>query len=96
MSQHTQLLADLDYLESEGMTTQQLRSLHHWAGRPDAERRVTFNSLRTYFKRELEMEANNSLLAARLHFVADAHKRDLSALVEGAIRALPDGAADAI
>lgn len=89
MSKNSQLLVDLSYLESAGMTVDQLRSLHHWAGRPGSEERVTFNSARNYFSREHEMGANNSLFAARLHFVADAHKRDIAALVEMAVRSIP-------
>lgn len=89
MSKNGQLLDDLAYLESAGMTLDQLRSLHHWAGRPGSEERVTFNSARDYFSRGHEMGANNSLFADRLHLVAEAHKRDISALVELAIRTLP-------
>jgi hypothetical protein len=89
MSKNNQLLDDLAYLESAGLTVDQLRSLHHWAGRPGSEERVTFNSARNYFKREHEMGANNSQFANRLHFVADAHKRDIAALVEMALRTIP-------
>lgn len=87
----TQLLDDLAYLESVGMTLDQLRSLHHWAGRPGSEERVTFKSARDYFSRGHEMGTNNSLFAERLHLVAEAHKHDLSALVEMAVRAVPSG-----
>lgn len=89
MSKNTQLLEDLSYLESAGMTLDQLRALHHWAGRPGSEERVTFNSARDYFSRGHEMGVNNSLFADRLHFVAEAHKRDISALIELALRVLP-------
>lgn len=89
MSKNAQLLEDLAYLELAGMTVDQLRSLHHWAGRPGSEERVTFNSARDYFSRGHEMGANNSLFADRLHFVAEAHKRDIAALVDLAIRVLP-------
>jgi hypothetical protein len=89
MSKNTQLLADLAYLESAGMTVDQLRLLHHWAGRPGSEERVTYKSARDYFSREHEMRANNSLFADRVHFVADAHKRDISVLVDMALRAFP-------
>jgi hypothetical protein len=40
------------------------------------------------------MGANNSLFADRLHFVAEAHKRDISALVELAVLAFPGHAAE--
>lgn len=91
MSNNTQLLDDLDYLESVGMTLDQLRSLHHWAGRPGSEERVTFNSARDYFSRGHEMGPNNALFAERLHLVAEAHKHGLSALVQMAVRAVPRG-----
>lgn len=89
MSKNSQLLDDLAYLKFVGMTVDQLRSLHHWIGRPGSEERVTFNSARNYFEREHEMGANNSLFAERLHFVANAHKRQIAALVEMAVRTIP-------
>lgn len=91
MSTNTQLLDDLAYLESVGMTVAQLRSLHHWAGRPRSEGRVTFKSVRDYFRRGHEMGPNNSLFAERLHLVAETHKLGLPALVEMASRAVPSG-----
>lgn len=93
MSKSTQLLDDLAYLESAEMTLDQLRSLHHWAGRPRSEQRVTFNSVRGYFSREHDMGTNNALFADRLHFVAEAHRGDISALVKLAVRALPGNSA---
>jgi hypothetical protein len=89
MSKNKQLLDDLSYLESAAMTLDQLRSLHHWAGRPRAEERVSFNSVRDYFSRGHEMGPNNALFAERLHFVAEVHKRGFSALVELALHTLP-------
>lgn len=89
MSKNTQLLEDLAYLESVGMTLDQLRALHHWAGRPGAKERVTFNSARDYFSRGYEMRVNNALFANRLHFVAKAHRRDISSLIELAVRVIP-------
>ncbi|MCY0914037.1 hypothetical protein [Massilia antarctica] len=89
MSKNTQILEDLAYLELVGMTLDQLRSLHHWAGRPGSEERVTFKSGHDYFDLGHEMGANNSLFADRLHFVAEAHKRNLEALVGMAERAFP-------
>ena len=73
MSKNKQLLDDLNYLESAGLTVDQLRSLHHWAERPGSEERVTFNSARDYFARGHEMGKNNSVFAERLHFVVEAH-----------------------
>lgn len=89
MSKTMQLLEDLDYLQTAGMTEDHLRSLHHWAGRTGAEERVTFKSAREYFGQGREMRANNAAFAERLHFVADAHKRDMSTLVELALRVHP-------
>lgn len=89
MSKNKQLLDDLTYLESAGLSVDQLRSLHHWAGRPGSEERVTFNSARDYFARGHEMGRNNSVFAERLHFVAEAHKRDMSKLVELAVSTFP-------
>ena len=102
MSKNTQLLEDVAYLESIGMTLDQLRSLHHWAGRPGSEERVTFNSARDYFGREHEMGVNNSLFADRLNFVAKAQKQaaveacpvDIGTLVEQAVRGLPGSAVE--
>lgn len=88
MSKNEQLLDDLAYLESAGMTVDQLRLLHHWSGRPGSEERVTFSSARNYFARGHEMGPNNSLFAERVHFVAEAHKSDISKLVDLAIRTL--------
>jgi len=89
MSKNEQLLDDLAYLESVGMTVDQLRLLHHWAGRPGSEERITFASTRDYFARGHEMGLNNSLFAERVHFVAEAHKSDISKLVDLAVRMLP-------
>jgi len=89
MSKNSQLLDDLLYLESAGMTLHQLRLLHHWAGRPKAEEQVTFKSVRRYFSREYDMGLNNSLFAERLHFIAETHKLGFTALVDMAIHALP-------
>jgi len=97
MKKNDQLLEDIAYLESIGMTLDQLRSLHHWAGRPSSEGRVTFNSARDYFRRGQELGVNNSLFADRLNFVAKAHTQDVADartanigdLVEHAVRELP-------
>lgn len=89
MKQTDQLLADLDYLEAAGMTVDQLRSLHHWSGRPEASERVTFSSARDYFSHGREMKSNNAAFAERLRLVADLHQRGLGGLVEIALLKRP-------
>lgn len=76
------------------MTLDQLRSLHHWAGRPEAEKQVTFKSVRGYFSRGHEMGLNNTLFAARLHLVAESHKLGFTALVDMAMHAFPGSGAE--
>lgn len=88
MSKAAQLLADLDYLERVGMSVEQLRSLHHWAGKA-TEARVSFATVRDYFGHGRDMRANNLLFAERLHLVADAHRRGMPAMVEVALRMYP-------
>jgi hypothetical protein len=80
-----QLVSDLRYLQLAGLTTDQLRSLHHWSDRPDAAKRVSFASAIDYFSKGQELKSNNSLFADRLRFIADAHRRGLAAPVEQAL-----------
>ena len=51
MNKARQLLEDVGYLEQVGLTTAQLRQLHHWGGDPEREARVTFTSTRSYFSK---------------------------------------------
>lgn len=83
------LLADLDYLESVGLSEQQLRRLHHWSGRTEAEARVTFKSTRGYFSKGQAMRANNANFAARLSAVATLHRAGLDGLVDLALTQHP-------
>jgi len=88
MSKADQLVADLDYLKSVGLTVEQLRSLHHWSATP-TESNVTYASVREYFCRGRDMRENNSHFADRLHLVAETHKRGIPALVDLALRIHP-------
>lgn len=92
MSTATQLLEDLDYLEQAGMTVEQLRSLHHWAG-TSTEKKVTYATVRDYFSHGRDMRENNTIFAERLHLVAQTHRRGIPALVEIALRAYPSSQA---
>lgn len=47
MSKANRLLEELDYLELAGMTVEQLRSLHHWAG-TRTEAMVSYATVREY------------------------------------------------
>jgi hypothetical protein len=89
MHKTKQLLDDLQYLEAAGLTTQQLRSLHHWSNRPEAAARVSFATARSYFAREQNMQANNAAFADRIRLVADLHQRGFIALVEQALLMYP-------
>lgn len=89
MKRTDQLLADLEYLKTAGMTIDQLRSLHHWSDRPDASKHVTFSSARDYFSQGQEMRSNNAAFADRLRHVADLHQRGLAGLVETALQKYP-------
>lgn len=88
MSKAAQLLEDLAYLERAGMTVEQLRSIHHWAG-TQTETRVTYASVRDYFGHERDMRDNNSAFADRLHLVAELQRRGIAAMVEVALRIYP-------
>jgi hypothetical protein len=92
MSKATQLLEDLDYLEREGMTVEQLRSLHHWSG-TQTEKRVSYATVRDYFGHERDMRENNTLFAERLHLVAEMHRRGIPTFVEAALRLHPSSQA---
>lgn len=88
MSKAEQLLQDLAYLERAGMTVEQLRSLHHWAG-TYTESNVTYTTVRDYFGHKRDMRAKNSDFADRLHLIAELHRRGIPALVEIALRIYP-------
>jgi hypothetical protein len=89
MNKAKQLLADLDYLEKAGLTTEQLRSLHHWSDRRDRAERVSFAIARKYFAKEMTLKKNNVAFADRLRLVADLHQRSFAALVELALAKYP-------
>lgn len=88
-TQTDQLLVDLDYLEGVGLTLEQLRRLHHWSGRPEADARVTFKSVRDYFSKGQAMQTNNTNFAVRLNALATLHKAGLAGLVERALAQHP-------
>lgn len=89
MNQTEQLVADLKYLQAVGVTVAQLRSLHHWADRPEAASRVTFESAVNYFSKGQGMKANNAAFAARLRFIVEAHRQSLSAIISNALQSYP-------
>jgi len=89
MNQTEQLVADLNYLQAAGMTVEQLRSLHHWADRPEAASRVTFESAVNYFSKGQGLKANNAAFAARLRFIVEAHRQSLSAIISNALHSYP-------
>ncbi len=89
MSKAKQLLEDIDYLEGAGLTTDQLRQLHHWGGDPARETRVTFSSTRSYFAKDQAMLDNNAAFADRVRLVAQLHQQGLKALVELALKQIP-------
>lgn len=92
MSTATQLLEDLNYLEQAGMTVEQLRSLHHWAG-TSTEKKVSYATVRDYFSHGRDMRENNTIFAERLHLVAQTHKGGMPALIEIALHAYPSSQA---
>jgi hypothetical protein len=89
MNRTEQLVLDLKYLEGAGLSVDQLRSLHHWADRPDAARRVTFSTATRYFEKGQELQTNNSLFADRVRFVTSQHQKRFSDLVEEALLTYP-------
>ncbi len=89
MNDVQRLCSDLDYLESAGLTLEQLRSLHHWSTRPEAAERVSFAIARNYFAKELPMKANNEAFAARLRLVVELHRGGFDALVKHALSKYP-------
>ena len=89
MSKAKQLLEDIEYLEGAGLTTAQLRRLHHWGGDPERETRVTFASTRSYFSKDQAMLDNNAAFADRVRLVAELHRQGLPALVELALKQIP-------
>ncbi len=58
------------YLQREGLTLEQLRSLHHTQRRPE-----TFASTCKYFAKKRELKTLNVAYAERLIFVANEHKQ---------------------
>ena len=89
MNRTEQLVADLEYLQAAGLTTDQLRSLHHWSNRPEAAKRVTFSTALNYFEKNQDMKSNNAVIADRIRFLVDRHQRGLAGLVEEALRRFP-------
>lgn len=57
------------YLETQGMTVEQLRTLHH-----SLRRLETFNSTYKYFGKDRELRPVNISYADRLIFVAEMHQ----------------------
>lgn len=89
MNQTEQLVADLNYLQAVGLTVAQLRTLHHWTDRPEAESRVTFESAVSYFSKGQDMKANNAAFATRLRFIVETHRQSLSVIVGNALQNYP-------
>lgn len=78
------------YLERQGMSVQQLRSLHHSTTRPE-----TYRSTYRYFGDNKELKQVNIDYANRLIFVAEQHRQGngaISTLIEQALQRWPLGA----
>jgi hypothetical protein len=80
-----QLVEAAQYLQSKGMSQQQLSALHHFSAKG---REVTFASIIKYFGINKNLRANNIQFAERLKFVATEHRRtgkNLNVLVQEAL-----------
>lgn len=83
------IVTSLRYLESAGMSVDQLSQLHHFSLRG---RTVSFSRGFRYFGVNKELRENNIRYAERLAFVANAHKLGegpLNALVRQALARWP-------
>lgn len=81
-----QLVEDVRYLRSAGMSEQQLSALHHFSLKG---RKVTFRRLESYFSTNRDLRQTNYNFAERLRFVASEHRRgrkEFSTLVGEALR----------
>lgn len=84
-----QLVEEVRYLRSAGMSQQQLSALHHFSSK---DRRVTFRELEVYFGVNRSLRKTNSDLGERLRFVANGHRsgrKEFDALVQEALRRWP-------
>ena len=84
-----QLVEEVRYLQSAGMSQQQLSALHHFSLKG---RRVTFRRLESYFSTNRDLRQTNYNFAERLRFVAHEHRhgrKEFSVLVGEALRKWP-------
>jgi hypothetical protein len=84
-----QLVEEVRYLRSAGMSEQQLSALHHFSLKG---RKVTFRELERYFSTNRDLRRTNYNLAERLRFVANEHRmgrKDFSISVREALRRWP-------
>lgn len=84
-----QLIEAAKYLESVGMSGQQLTQLHHFSL---TGRMVTFKEAYRYFGTKKDLGEKNANYAARLSFMADCHKRgrhNIDVLIQEAIARWP-------
>jgi hypothetical protein len=84
-----QLIESARYLESAGLSRQQLSQLHHFSRRGGT---VGFAETYAYFGVNKELRRTNQAFAERLKYIATEHKRSgrsLSALVRQALSQWP-------
>jgi hypothetical protein len=82
-----ELVAAARYLEANGMSNEQLRSIHH-----SKRRKESFASTYRYFGVNKELKFNNMLYAQRLKYVANGHRQgnqSIAVLVRKAIEQWP-------
>jgi hypothetical protein len=84
-----QLVESAHYLESTGMSKQQLSALHHFSRQG---RQVGFRQTYAYFGESKRLRQNNANFAERLKFVAVEHRRGrqgFGALIQQALKRWP-------
>jgi len=84
-----QIVNSSKYLESQGMSQDQLSSLHHFYLKG---RDISFNLTNDYFGVNKNLKTRNSNFANRIIFVADQykqHKGSMSQLIEQALEKWP-------
>lgn len=85
MTPNEQLVADLSYLEDEGMAIELVRELHH-----QPEKRDSYEQLREYFSRHDTMTSvTNQAFAARIKLVASLQRGSFAGLAGVALQRFP-------
>jgi hypothetical protein len=84
-----QVIQSARYLESEGISQEQLSQLHHFALN---DRQLAFRAIYRYFGTHKQLRSKNVSFAERLKFVADEHKtgkKSINTLIKEALRHWP-------